>query len=300
LAQYFWLKQQKKTRWYLGDGGGETVRQVIAAYGAPVFIDIWEYPLWQHPFETTNKMMAGGWPVDVLDPTSKVELPGDYTKLAAEYGLFVYEGLTAMSDYLMGDSEGGLANRMSKGEVLNNDDSFKFIDGELKVGGNARTHYGLVQRRVPHMLRSNLRVPIFKLWTAHEQRAEDKTSNETIIGPDVAGKAITSKIMGSFGHSIHLTKAAKLVKKKDPVTGRSVDELVAERRAYTESHYDPNGNSFARQLANVRIPKGCPPGVIPVYYAPPDPLQFYADMDKAQQLANDAQTQHIANVHLTF
>jgi hypothetical protein len=227
-------------------------------------------------------------------------LPASYDWLRATYGLYVYEGLTVMSDYLMGDVEGGLAFRMAKGEILNNDDSFKFTDGGLKVGGNARTHYGLVQRRIPHMLRENARVPVFKIWTAHEQRAEDKTSSETIIGPDVAGKAITSKIMGSFGHSVHLTKVAKLVKRKDTHSTKMVDELVAERRAYTESHYDPNGTNFARYLANVRIPEGCPPGIIPLYYSPPEPLKFYADLETAQKLANEAKTTLISNIELTF
>lgn len=300
LAQYFWLKQKKKTRWYLGDGGGETIRQVIQAYGGEPFIEIWEYPLWRFPFETTNKMMAGGWPARLDDPLSKVEVPARYDDVKEKFGLFVYEGLTVMADYLMGDTEGGLAQRMAKGEILNNDESFKFVDGELKVGGNARTHYGLVQRRIPHMLRENLRVPVFKLWTAHEQRAEDKNSTETIIGPDVCGKALTSKIMGSFGHSIHLSKAAKLVKKKDSTTSRLVEELVAERRAYTESHYDPNGNNFARYLANVRIPEGCPAGVIPLYYAPPDPLRFYQDMEKAQQLAAANTQTQLTNINLTL
>jgi len=301
IAQWFWLKKKLKTRWYLGDGGGETIRQVIAAYGGEPFIEIWEYPLWKHPFETTNKMMAGGWPLDASDPESPISEPGrGYEWVRTNYGLYVYEGLTSMADYLMGDAEGGLADRMAKGMTLNNDDSFKFVDGSLKVGGNSRTHYGLVQRRIPHMLRENARVPLFKIWTAHETRAEDKTTNETIIGPDVAGKALTSKIMGSFGHSIHLTKAAKLVKKKDLHSTKMIEELVAERRAYTESHYDPNGTNFARYLANVRIPEGCPDGVIPLYYSPPEPLKFYADLETAQRLANEATTKAIANIELTF
>jgi hypothetical protein len=284
VAQWFWLRKKLKTRWYLGDGGGETIRQVIAAYGDPPFIEIWEYPLWRFPFETTNKMMAGGWPKDLNNPESPVEVPTSYEWLKSEYGLFVYEGLTVMSDYLMGDAEGGLSYRMAKGEVLNNDDSFRFKDGQLQIGGNARTHYGLVQRRIPHMLRQNARVPLFKIWTAHEQRAEDKTSNETVIGPDVAGKAITAR---SWAHSAlgPPDQGGQLVKKKDPTSTRMVDEWMAERRAYTESHYDPNGNNFARYLANVRIPEGCPPGIIPVYYAPPEPLKFYADLETAQRLA---------------
>jgi len=301
VAQYFWLKHKKKTRWYLGDGGGETVRQVIAAYGGEPFIEIWEYPLWKHPFETTNKMMAGGWPLDVGDPSSPVSEPGtSYDWARANYGLYVYEGLTSMADYLMGDIEGGLAARTAKGETLNNDDSFKFIDGALKVGGNSRTHYGLVQRRIPHMLRENSRVPLFKIWTAHEQRAEDSTTKEPIIGPDVVGKALTSKIMGSFGHTVHLTKVAKLTKKKDPLSAKMIDELMAERRAYTESHYDPNGTNFVRYLANVRIPEGSPAGIIPLFYAPPDALKLYGDLERAQTLANEATTNMIANVNLTF
>jgi hypothetical protein len=155
-----------------------------------------------------------------------------------------------------------------------------------------------VQRRVPHMLRDNARVPVFKLWTAHEQRAEE--NNEAVIGPDIVGKALTPKIMGSFGHTVHLTKAATRVKVEDPVTKKKVEELVAERRAYTSSHYDPNGNNFAKFLANVRIPEGCPEDLIPLYYSPPDPLKFYADLEKAQKAASEVKASLIANVELTF
>jgi hypothetical protein len=300
LAQYFWLKDKKKTRWYLGDGGGETIRQLIAAYGGEPFIEIWEYPLWKHPFETSAKMVQGGWPVDVLTPDSPIVIPTDYTSMQETYGLLVYEGLTVMSDYMMGDIEGGLANRMAKGEKLNDDKSFQIKDGQLQLGGNARTHYGFVQRRVPHLLRDNARVPIFKLWTAHEQKSENKDTREFVIGPDVVGQALTAKIMGSFGHTIHLTTAAKRIKKKDPTTRVEVEEIVAERRAYTESHYDPNGTHFAKYLANARIPEGSPEGAIPLFYSPPDPLKFYADITAAQKAANASKASLLANIDLTF
>jgi hypothetical protein len=300
LAQYFWLKHHKRTRWYLGDGGGETIRQLSASYEGEKFIEIWEYPLWKNPFETTHKMVQGGWPLDPLDPTSKVIVPSDMDRLEREYGLFVYEGLTVMSDYMMGDIEGGLAQRMAKGENLNKDDSFRIKDGELALGGNARTHYGLVQRRVPQLLRDNARLRGFKLWTAHEQKSEDDVTREIVIGPDVCGKALTAKIMASFGHTVHLTRAAKRKKIKDPLTGKEVEEIVAERRAYTESHYDPNGTHFAKYLANVRIPEGTPSGTIPLYYAPPDPLKFYADLASAQKQALAAKETLLANVELTF
>ena len=300
LAQYFWLKHKKKTRWYLGDGGGETIRQVIKAYGGEPFIETWEYPLWKHPFETTAKMMEGAWPINPDDPKSPLLSPANWPQMQEQYGLFVYEGLTVMADYMMGGTEGGLADRTAKGQVLNNDDSFRFQDGMMKFGGNSRTHYGMVQRRIPHMLRENSRVPLFKIWTAHEQRADDSISKETVIGPDIVGRALTAKIMGSFGHTVHLTKAAKLEKKKDPHSTKMIEEMVAERRAYTESHYDPNGNNFAKYLANVRIPEGCPPGIIPLYYSPPDPLKFYADLDTAQRKATETKADLIANVELTF
>src|SRR6186713_2483709 len=299
LAQYFWLKNKKRTRWYLGDGGGETIRQVLKAYGEE-FIEIWEYPLWKHPFETTAKMMEGGWPINPDDPKSPLLSPANWPQMQEKYGLFVYEGLTAMADYMMGDTEGGLADRMAKGQSLNNDDSFKFQDGMMKFGGNSRTHYGMVQRRIPHMLRENSRVPLFKIWTAHEQRAEDGISKETVIGPDVVGRMLTSKIMGSFGHTVHLCKVAKLVKEKDPHSSKVIEIPIAERRAYTESHYDPSGTNFAKYLANVRIPEGCPPNTIPLYYAPPEPLKFYADLEVAQKLATESKTALIANVELTF
>jgi len=259
----------KKTRWYLGDGGGTT----IDVSQVDDFVEVMHYNLWDHPLEVTQKIAEGWWPQDVEEPNSKL-LPPTADELA-HYGLFVYEGMSVMADYIMGDREGGLANRMARGEMLNNDASFRLTDGALKFGGNARTHYAFTQRRILDCIERTRALPVHVGWTAHERKVDDEDTREVWIGPDVAGKVLTTKIGASFGNTIHLLPVRHTVKQTDPVTKKPVDQVVMQRRAYTRSHYDPSGSHFVQYFANTRLPVGVGAGSFPEYLVDPDPVDYY-------------------------
>ena len=266
LALSIYETTGQKTRWYLGDGGGETIR----VNDVEDIIDVMSYNLWDHPLEVTQKICEGWWPQDPNEPNSKL-LPTSRDEFE-KYGLFVYEGLTVMADYIMGDRAGGLANRMAKGEMLNNDASFKLKDGELTFGGNARTHYGFTQRRIVDCIERTRALPVHVGWSAHERKVEDEDYKEVWIGPDVAGRLLTTKIGASFGNTIHLQGVKGGSKQKDPVTGRMVDSLMVERRAYLRTHYDPEGQHFVKYYANTRLPIGI---VDFPEWIPPDPVDYY-------------------------
>lgn len=264
----------RKTRWYLGDGGGET----ILVNDIDDFIEVMPYNLWDHPLETTQKICEGWWPQDPREPNSKL-LPPSRDELKA-YGLFVYEGLTVMADYIMGDRVGGLAERMSKGEMLNNDASFRIQDGALKFGGNSRGHYGFTQRRMVDCIERTRALPVHVGWTAHERKVEDEDYKEVWIGPDIAGKLLTTKIGASFGNTIHLQSVKGGGSKvKDPVTGKMVESIVMERRAYLRTHYDPEGTHYVKYYANTRLPIGVKD--FPEWL-PPDPLDYYRRIKEAK------------------
>lgn len=266
-------KTGKKTRWYLGDGGGET----ILVNDVDAFVSVMPYNLWDHPLETTQKICEGWWPQDPTRPNSKL-LPPSKDELD-EIGLFVYEGTTVMSDYIMGDRPGGLANRMAKGEMLNNDASFKLKDGELIFGGNARTHYGFTQRRIVDCIERTRSLPAHVGWTGHERKVEDEEYKEVWIGPDVAGRLLTTKIGASFGNTIHLQTVKGGTKQKDPVTGKMVETLVVERRAYLRTHFDPEGQHYVKFYANTRLPIGVTN--FPEWI-PPDPVDYYRRITEAK------------------
>lgn len=278
LAIAIYESTGKRTRWYLGDGGGTTIN----VSGVEDVVEVMQFNLWSNPLETTQKIAEGGWPQDVSDPTSKI-LPtskDEWDRL----GLCVFEGLSVTADYIMGDKPGGLAYRMAKGEVLNNDASFRVKDGDMVFGGNARTHYGFTQRRILDIIERTRALPTHVGWTAHERKVEDEDYRETWIGPDVSGKALTTKIGASFGNTIHLHPVKKNTKVKDETTGKVIERMTLERRAYCRTHYDPEGSHFVRYYANTRLPVGIPADAMPEWI-PPDPIEYYRKLQDVREKA---------------
>lgn len=267
----------KKTRWYLGDGGGQTINVA----DMEDFVEVFQYNLWDKPFETTQKMCEGGWPQDVNTPNSKI-LPTTDDEWKG-IGLCVFEGLSVGADYMMGDRQGGLANRMAKGEMLNNDASFKIQDGDLKFGGLARSHYGFTQRRILDIIERTRALPCHVGWTAHERKVDDEEYKETWIGPDVSGKLLTTKIGASFGNTVHLHPVKKIKKGvRDPLTEKIIDAIVIDRRAYTRTHFDPEAGHFVKYYANTRFPPGTPVEDYMPEFIEPNPIEYYKVLARAR------------------
>jgi hypothetical protein len=283
LARYIFLKTGKRTIWYLGDGGGETI--TITGWADPGgFIDLYPYIIRDNPIETSQFVCEGRAPVDPMDSKTKL-MPRSPEELA-EIGLWVFEGLNVMADYMMGEREGGLANRMARGEMLNKDDSFRFKDGELLFGGNARTHYGFTQRKMLDLIGRTTRLPGIKYWTAHELKVDDADNRETMFGPDVVGQKLTPRIGASFGNTIHMHVAHIEEQTPDPITKKAVKRIVSQYRAYTRTHYDPDGQTMARYFANTRMDARIVeayPELMPEYIFPADPIRFYGLLDEAKK-----------------
>lgn len=270
LAKHFWETEQKKTRCYHGMGGEETIYAAIDQGAIPEeAIDVFDYTSCDYPIETAQACCQGQW---ANATTGKLEVQA----IPEDIGLFVFEGLTPMANYIMGSKTGGLAEQAARGIKLGQDSPFQIKQSPTgkSFGGNPPSHFGIVQRYILDFVEESRRLPGWIIWTAHERDAEDKITQERLVGPDVAGKALTSKIGGSFGNTIHLDSASKKVKKTDATSGKQVDQLVLERRAYFTEHFDPDAALLTKYFANNRAFN---PDRLPAsgYITPPDPVEFY-------------------------
>lgn len=264
LAAHLYETTGKKTRCYSGDGGSDTV--VNSGLVDAGIVELFQYTIRPNPFETTLFSCRGKWPKDPQDPSSPwTDLPfGRH-----DYGLFVFEGLSAMAQHLLG----ALAELHAKSNgKFAQDTPFKFVDGTTAVAGNPMSDFGIVQGKIKLYIEESRRLGNV-YWTAHQTTADDKETNEKIIGPDAGGKALTAKIGAHFGNTIHLDEAQKRGKERDKVTGKEIDLVDTELRAYTRIHYDPDGQGFTKFYANNR---SASPEKMPLYLAPPDPIRFYA------------------------
>jgi hypothetical protein len=244
-------------------GGEETIYSAIDSGHLPEeAIDIFDYTEAPHAGESLQLCAEGYWP----------SAQGALTKnIPDDVGLFIFEGLNAMSNTLMNE----LASLAATGQgKFGQDTPIAYSSGKLKEGGNPPSHFGIVQRKMLRLIEETRRLPGWVLFTAHETEGEDKAVGDNLIGPAVAGKALTTKIGGSFGNTIHLDSASKKTESKDPVSGKSVSVLTVERRAYFTEHFDPDGLTLKKYFANNRAFDS---SRLPAcgYITPPDPIRFY-------------------------
>lgn len=258
------IKQMHKAtgqvaRVWIGDGSRTTYQDSgLIEAGA---IETCDYSHRPWPQTVTNQICEGYWPEDGEN--------GPLVKRAAPHvGLYVFEGLSVMSRYLAGNIQGGLAEQASRGIKLGEsspimsvdlmtDAQGKYIDGSgpgTRVGGNPPTHYNIVQQHMMGAIRrcKGLAVPV--IWTAHERQGEDKNQGDSVIAPEVFGKALSAELSREFNHTLHFTLATKVGEKVDPTTGKKVKEGAAEYRIYTRDHYDPDGLVQTKYRAVTRVP----------------------------------------------
>jgi len=112
-----------------------------------------------------------------------------------DYGMIAFESLTGFSDAFMNS----LAEKAAQGVNIGGQANVNFLvtDGteSLKIGGSNMGHYNVVQTRIltEFWTSQKLNVP-FILWTASATRDEDPNATGKVIGPAVAGKALTSEL----------------------------------------------------------------------------------------------------------
>ncbi len=248
---------------WIGDGSRSTYEE--SGLVEKGIIQIADYSHRQWPQTTTNQICEGFWPEDPDDESSKLIR---ISNMEEAVGLVVIEGLSVMSRYLAGNVQGGLAEQASRGIKLGEsspimsvdlmtDDKGNYIPNSgpgTRVGGNPPSHYNIVQQHMMGCIRrtKGLKVPV--VWTAHERQGDDKNQGESVIAPELFGKALSAELSREFNHTLHCTLATKVNEVLDATTGKKVKVGQAEYRMYTRDHYDPDGLVQTKYRAVTRVP----------------------------------------------
>lgn len=242
------------------------------------------------------------WPIDVLQRITEGWFPVDHPQGELippskqpnfeKVGIWVFEGAAVAANYLMSNIRGGLADLAGQGVKMGQDSPFqipqgevddkgKFKDGGRNYGGNSQTHYGIAQRHVVDAVNRSKGLSKYVIWTTHEYTNDPTTSQivkETLVGPEISGKALTASFQKLFGNTLHFQTIATKSKTVDKSTNKDRTELDLDFRIWTCDHFSPDNNTMIRYKALVRGVRG-----MDKYYS--DIYKFYDDLTrlKAEQ-----------------
>jgi hypothetical protein len=123
----------------------------------------------------------------------------------SKFGMVGCESMTGFSDAFMND----LATQAAAGVNIGGAANVGFTvnsDGEsLKIGGNNMGHYNVVQNRILDEVWRSQRLPVpLVCWTASASRDEDPNASGKVIGPAIAGKALTAEMLRHFDLTFRL------------------------------------------------------------------------------------------------
>jgi hypothetical protein len=120
-------------------------------------------------------------------------------------------------------------------------------DGEsLKISGSNMAMYGVTQTRVTEEAWESMRLPApFILWTASASKDDDPNASGKVLGPAVAGKALTTEVPRWFNLSFRIDAL--------PANGGQPERHIL----YLGNHVDV-GAGNAVGLGNTRTPLDSP------------------------------------------
>lgn len=290
VAAQYYKATQKPWRVLIGDGS-------LATYEDSGLVDmgvvqICEYSFRPWPQTVIQRLLEGWWLKDPSDPQSELVEPPKTQDWFSNLGGYIIEGGAMISQYLMGDVQGGLRYQSARGVKIGQDAPMKLVDTEYTeqglpikgkgpgtaFGGNPISHFNYVQQRMFNFIEASKALPGMKIWTTHEAAAEDKISGDKIIGPEIAGQAMTKHVSRQFNNTFHFHTAAAKAKEKDDHTGKDVNVLDSEYRIYTRDHYHADGAMMTRYRAVTRWPLGVDPAKLELYYTSPIPGQAIIDI----------------------
>ncbi len=262
LIEHVYKTTGKVARVVVGDGSALTYEHLVEAGIA----EVCEFGNRPWPMDTMQKLCSGHWPRpdnDELVPLG-FNLNGLWQNDLTHVGVYIFEGLSTAGAYIMG----GLADRAGKGEKIGQDSPIRIIEGEIdpktgkvisgpgtSFGGNPVAHYNVAQRAILECLQRSRGLDVdYVGWTAHEadNNSEKDLNKESLVGPEVVGKALTGSIQRNFNNTLHFVTVAKKAKMKDEFTDRMVDDLTLEYRIYTEDHVSTPGATTVRFKACTR------------------------------------------------
>lgn len=228
LAEHEIATRGKITRLYSADRGGWLTIQPYVNLGIIEAHAVGDYD----PWVWINKCVQGQVP----------DGKGGWTKPDnSNVGLWAFESITSIADSVMS----WMAQASGRGVNIGGQGAFNFKVGEGKdqmtIGTNNQGHYTVAQQRVlEEVWRSQNLAGDFLVWTASARRAADADTNAQILGPQVAGKALTSEVPRWFNYTFRVSAQPQL-------------NAAPKHVLYLEDHVDQQA-SMAKGLGNARMP----------------------------------------------
>lgn len=175
-------------------------------------------------------------------------------------GLFAFESLSSLADNIMID----MAAKNAAGRGIGGKASFVIQNPDgSKFAGNTQTDYSGVQTFLTEKVWQSQALGVPIIWTSHVKRGSDEESAQTILGPTVAGKALTTVVPRWFTYTFRLDALPA-------PTGRPRHLL------YMEEHSDMG----VKGCGNSRIPLG---GQVPNFKSVIEPASIVAAMRQIRE-----------------
>jgi len=228
LAEHVFKTTKQRTRLYTADRGGIDPIRPYVELGIVEVIEQGE----SDPWIFLHKAVRGA----VRNKEGKW-VAGENT----DVGMFAFESMTAFADALMlSMAQKAVDTNIGGGANI----GFTVTgDGEsLKVSGSNMAHYGVCQSRVTEEVWKSHALPAsYILWTASVSKDDDLSASGKVLGPAVAGKALTHEIPRWFNLTFRLDAL--------PSQGTKAERHIL----YLGNHQDVSaGNAVG--LGNTRTP----------------------------------------------
>lgn len=132
--------------------------------------------------------------------TGHIRKDGKWVKAdLSKYALVANESMTGFSDAFMNDLADQSARGVNIGGAANVSFTINSDNESLKIGGNNMGHYNVVQNRILDEVWRSQKLPVpYVLWTASLSRDEDPNASGKVLGPAIAGKAMTAEMLRQF------------------------------------------------------------------------------------------------------
>ena len=157
-------------------------------------------------------------------------------------GFYAFESLTSIGDELMLS----LAKKAASGANIGGGASvsFKVNDsGEnLSISGNNQSHYGVVQSQITEKVWQSQKLPGWVAWTAAVKRDDDPNSVGKVLGPAVAGKALTGELPRWFTYCFRVAAT--------PGSAGQAEKHIL--------HMGDHSEAGSKGLGNTRVPLDAP------------------------------------------
>lgn len=224
-SEHVALATGKKTLLYTADRGGiETIRPHIAAKIVEV-----ENLLQGDPWIAINAAALG----QRYDASTKTWKAADLT----DFGLLAFESMSSMADVV----RLAMTKENAEGRGVGGKAAFTLKRGTgadaFNISSNTMVDYSVVQAFITEKAWQTQALGRPIIWTSHISRSTDEENNAPVVGPVVAGKALTTVVPRWFTYTFRLEAV--------PVPGARPRHLL-----YIEEHTDTGLKGFG----NARIP----------------------------------------------